>query len=144
MDRTERSLNAFVGLNRTIDTLTNIVAKDAKRHDLNITEFGVLELLFNKGPQPVQRIRSRVLIASSSITYVVDCLERKQLVQRQRDVQDKRVTLVHLTETGQSLMEEIFPTHAQIITDSFSMLTDDELTTLQHVLKKLSAQTTQV
>ncbi|MBM0867233.1 MarR family transcriptional regulator, partial [Staphylococcus auricularis] len=119
MDRTERSLNAFVGLNRTIDTLTNIVAKDAKRHDLNITEFGVLELLFNKGPQPVQRIRSRVLIASSSITYVVDCLERKQLVQRQRDVQDKRVTLVHLTETGQSLMEEIFPTHAQIITDSF-------------------------
>ncbi|MCE5038796.1 MarR family winged helix-turn-helix transcriptional regulator [Staphylococcus auricularis] len=144
MDRTERSLNAFVGLNRTIDTLTNIVAKDAKRHDLNITEFGVLELLFNKGPQPVQRIRSRVLIASSSITYVVDCLERKQLVQRQRDAQDKRVTLVHLTETGQSLMEEIFPTHAQIITDSFSMLTDDELTTLQHVLKKLSAQTTQV
>ena len=144
MDRTERSLNAFVGLNRTIDTLTNIVAKDAKRHDLNITEFGVLELLFNKGPQPVQRIRSRVLIASSSITYVVDCLERKQLVQRQRDAQDKRVTLVRLTETGQSLMEEIFPTHAQIITDSFSMLTDDELTTLQHVLKKLSAQTTQV
>ena len=68
VDRTQQSLKAFVGLNRTLDTLEKIVQRDVKNYGLNITEFAVLELLYNKGPQPIQRIRDRVLIASSSIS----------------------------------------------------------------------------
>ena len=77
MDRTKQSLNVFVGMNRALDTLEQITKEDVKRYRLNITEFAVLELLYNKGPQPIQRIRDRVLIASSSISYVVSQLEDK-------------------------------------------------------------------
>lgn len=140
MDRTKESLNSFVGLNRTVDHLMKIVKKDVQRHGLNVTEFAVMELLYNKGDQPIQRIGNRVLIASSSITYVVDKLEEKGCVRRQRDEHDKRVTNASLTEKGYAMMDEIFPDHASTLESTFSVLTNDELTVLQQALKKLSAQ----
>ncbi|MBK3720283.1 HTH-type transcriptional regulator MhqR [Staphylococcus arlettae] len=141
MDRTKSSMNAFIGLNRTLDYLEKIVREDVKQYGLNITEFAVLELLYNKGDQPIQRIRERVLIASSSISYVVDKLEEKGCVTRIRNQQDKRIINASLTQQGRHIMDEIFPKHAETIQSKFSILTDEELQTLQNTLKKLSAPT---
>ncbi|EJY95821.1 MarR family transcriptional regulator [Staphylococcus arlettae] len=141
MDRTKSSMNAFIGLNRTLDYLEKIVREDVKQYGLNITEFAVLELLYNKGDQPIQRIRERVLIASSSISYVVDKLEEKGCVTRIRNQQDKRIINASLTQQGRRIMDEIFPKHAETIQSTFSILTDEELQTLQNTLKKLSAPT---
>ncbi len=140
VDRTQISLNTFVGLNRTLDHLMKIVKTDVQRYGLNVTEFAVMELLYNKGDQPIQRIGNRVLIASSSITYVVDKLEEKGCVVRQRNEKDKRVTNASLTDKGRSMMDEIFPNHASTLESTFSVLTDEEITVLQTTLKKLSAQ----
>ncbi|OEK42728.1 MarR family transcriptional regulator [Staphylococcus saprophyticus] len=140
MDRTQISLNTFVGLNRTLDHLMKIVKTDVQLYGLNVTEFAVMELLYNKGDQPIQRIGNRVLIASSSITYVVDKLEEKGCVVRQRNEKDKRVTNASLTDKGRSMMDEIFPDHASTLESTFSVLTDEEITVLQTALKKLSAQ----
>ncbi len=140
VDRTQISLNTFVGLNRTLDHLMKIVKTDVQRYGLNVTEFAVMELLYNKGDQPIQRIGNRVLIASSSITYVVDKLEEKGCVVRERNEKDKRVTNASLTDKGRSMMDEIFPDHASTLESTFSVLTDEEITVLQTTLKKLSAQ----
>ena len=140
VDRTQISLNTFVGLNRTLDHLMKIVKTDVQRYGLNVTEFAVMELLYIKGDQPIQRIGNRVLIASSSITYVVDKLEEKGCVVRQRNEKDKRVTNASLTDKGRSMMDEIFPDHASTLESTFSVLTDEEITVLQTALKKLSAQ----
>ncbi|HCX0627195.1 TPA: MarR family transcriptional regulator [Staphylococcus aureus] len=144
MDRTKQSLNVFVGMNRALDTLEQITKEDVKRYGLNITEFAVLELLYNKGPQPIQRIRDRVLIASSSISYVVSQLEDKGWITCEKDKDDKRVYMACLTEKGQSQMADIFPKHAETLTKAFDVLTKDELTILQQAFKKLSAQSTEV
>ncbi|HDJ7374959.1 TPA: MarR family transcriptional regulator [Staphylococcus aureus] len=144
MDRTKQSLNVFVGMNRALDILEQITKEDVKRYGLNITEFAVLELLYNKGPKPIQRIRDRVLIASSSISYVVSQLEDKGWITREKDKGDKRVYMACLTEKGQSQMADIFPKHAETLTKAFDVLTKDELTILQQAFKKLSAQSTEV
>ena len=142
VDRTQQSLKAFVGLNRTLDTLEKIVQRDVKNYGLNITEFAVLELLYNKGPQPIQRIRDRVLIASSSISYVVSQLEEKGWLLREKDLRDKRIYNATLTEKGQQFMADIF--HAITLEHAFSVLSDEELVTLQQTFKKLSAQNADV
>lgn len=144
VDRTQQSLKAFVGLNRTLDTLEKIVQRDVKNYGLNITEFAVLELLYNKGPQPIQRIRDRVLIASSSISYVVSQLEEKGWLLREKDLRDKRIYNATLTEKGQQFMVDIFPQHAITLEHAFSVLSDEELVTLQQTFKKLSAQNADV
>lgn len=144
MDRTKSSLNAFIGLNRTVDFLEQIVRTDVQRYGLNLTEFEVMELLYNKGDQPIQRIGQRVLIASSSITYVVDKLEEKGFVIRIRNERDKRVINASLTDQGRAMMDDIFPEHATTLTSTFSVLTDEEMAMLQQALKKISAQSTVV
>ena len=71
MNRTDESLKALVGIKRSNDTIDRIVKQDMKNYGLNITEFAVMELLFHKGDQPIQKVKQRILIASSSTTYAV-------------------------------------------------------------------------
>lgn len=138
MDRTAESLKAFVGIQRTSEILDRSVRNDSRKHGLNLNEFAVLELLLNKGPQPIQQIKDKILIASSSTTYLVDKLCSKNLVERITDTQDRRITYASLTDSGRELIERIFPSHAQLITESFSKLSDDELSQLRSLLKKMN------
>lgn len=142
MDRTKESLKALVGIKRTNDTLDRIVKQDMKNYGLNITEFAVMELLYHKGDQPIQKVKQRILIASSSTTYVIDQLVKKGYVTRRQDEQDKRITYAVLTEGGHELMERIFPQHAETIEKAFSILDDEELAIFRRALKKISANST--
>ncbi|HCN60723.1 MULTISPECIES: MarR family winged helix-turn-helix transcriptional regulator [Mammaliicoccus] len=143
MDRTEESLKALVGIKRTNDTLDRIVKQDMKNYGLNITEFAVMELLYHKGDQPIQKVKQRILIASSSTTYVIDQLVKKAYVTRRQDTEDKRITYAVLTEKGHALMEQIFPQHAETIEKAFSILDDEELAIFRRALKKISAFSTE-
>ncbi|UXR54962.1 MarR family winged helix-turn-helix transcriptional regulator [Staphylococcus schleiferi] len=141
MQRTDIALKTLIGLKRTNDMMDKIIRNDVKSYGLNITEFAVLELLYNKGEHSIQRIQERILIASSSTTYVVQKLEEKGLLQRRECEKDRRVSYAALTDKGQALMAQIFPQHAKAIEAAFSELTTEELNTLQQTLKTLSTQT---
>lgn len=140
MTRTDDALRAFIGIRKGSDTLERLVRSDVRNYDLNITEFAVLELLFNKGPQAIQQIKARVLIASSSTTYVIDKLCEKGLLYRKQDDVDKRIIFATLTHKGEQLMADIFPQHAARITDAFDRLSSTELKELGRLLKKLDGQ----
>src|SRR5690625_2497396 len=94
------SLKLFVVLTRALESVKRRVEEDIKNLELNITEFAVLELIYNKGDQPIQKIGEKVLIASSSITYVVDKLEKKNLIRRKPCLKDRRVTYATITTEG--------------------------------------------
>src|SRR6266849_7426148 len=79
---------------------------------LGTTEFGVLEVLYHKGELPVCEVQRRILVESSSTTYVVDKLVDRGLVRRRPSDTDRRVILLDLTARGRRLMKRIFPTHA--------------------------------
>src|SRR5690554_663911 len=87
----EISLKLFVVLSRALQSVKKRIEEDIKTLGLNPTEFAVLELIYNKGEQPIQKIGEKVLIASSSITYVVDKLEKKDLLKRVPCPTDRRI-----------------------------------------------------
>lgn len=133
----ELALKLFVVLSRALQSVKKRVEEDIKRYQLNTTEFAVLELIYNKGAQPIQRIGEKVLIASSSITYVVDKLEKKELIVRKPCPKDRRITHAFITEKGTELMKEIFPEHKQAINEIFAGLDTSEKEFMIHQLKKL-------
>lgn len=133
----ELSLKLFVVLTRANQSIKKRVEEDIKRHGLNTTEFAVLELLYNKGEQPIQKIGDKVLIASSSITYVVDKLEQKKLLKRKPCPTDRRVTFAVLTESGGELMDRVFPKHREAIDGICSSLEQGEKEQLITLLKKV-------
>lgn len=133
----ELSLKLFVVLTRTIQSIQKQTIKDINRYGLNQTEFAVLELLYNKGDQPIQKIGKKVLLASSSITYVVDKLEEKTYLERKACPNDRRVTHATLTAAGKQLMDNIFPQHAEAVHEIFGGLNAAEKASLLVQLKKL-------
>ena len=81
------ALKALVVLMRSSQTVQDIVKQDMEKYGVNPTEFAVLELLYHKGEQPIQHIGKKILLASSSITYVVDKLEGKGLLKKVTELQ---------------------------------------------------------
>ncbi|ARD47326.1 MarR family transcriptional regulator [Sporosarcina sp. P37] len=131
------SLKAFIVLTRALQSIKARVEEDIKQFKLNPTEFAVLELVYSKGDQPIQKIGEKVLIASSSITYVVDKLEKKKLVKRKPCPKDRRVTHASITAEGTELMDEVFPKHKKAIKEIFGGLDIKEKEQLIEQLKKL-------
>lgn len=133
----ELSLKLLIVLSRANRAVFDRVTEDMKSHGLNPTEFAVLELLYHKGDQPIQHIGKKVLLASGSITYVVDKLESKELLERKACPKDRRVTHAAITEKGKRLMADIFPKHEQAIEEIFKGLDRNEKQTMIELLKKL-------
>lgn len=134
---TNLSLKALVVLMRASQSVQDKVKQDMGKYGVNPTEFAVLELLFHKGDQPIQHIGKKILLASSSITYVVDKLESKGLVERRACPTDRRVTYAAITANGKEFIEEAFPKHEKTIESIFENLTNEELETTIELLKKV-------
>ncbi|MCA1030912.1 MarR family transcriptional regulator [Bacillus timonensis] len=136
-NETNLSLKLFIVLSRANRAIADLVEEDIKTYGLNPTEFAVLELLYHKGDQPIQHIGKKVLLSSGSITYVVDKLEKKNLLERKACPNDRRVTYASITTDGQELMRTIFPKHEQEINNIFSGLDHEEKKVVIELLKKL-------
>ncbi|NLK44930.1 MAG: MarR family transcriptional regulator [Tissierellia bacterium] len=136
----KESLKLLVVMLRAAQTVEDLVKKDMRTYGINPTEFAVLELLYSKGDQPIQKIGEKILLASSSITYVVDKLEEKGFVERIDSSDDRRVKFASLTKKGKVFMAEVFPKHEKRIEEIFSILNDEERDLAIKLLKKIGLQ----
>ncbi|MBN8191677.1 MarR family transcriptional regulator [Bacillus sp. NTK074B] len=133
----KQSLKLFIVLSRAFKALNEEINKNIQENGLNPTEFAVLELLYHKGDQPLQQIGGKILLASGSITYVVDKLEQKSYLKRVACPKDRRVTYAQITEKGKELIDGIFPDHEERIHELMSALSPDEKEDTIQMLKKL-------
>ncbi|RED58498.1 MarR family winged helix-turn-helix transcriptional regulator [Cohnella lupini] len=126
---------------RVMKNMANAMFKSLERdidsYGLSVETFQILELLYNKGPHPIQKISETFLIPSGSITYVVDKLEKKGFVERVPIPGDRRKANVTLTDEGRGYFDNIFPKHAGLISDNLSFVTDEEKHQLIVLLKKI-------
>lgn len=126
---------------RVMRNMTNALfgslERDIDSYGLNLETFRILELLYNKGPHAIQKISEIFSIPSGSITYVVDKLEKKELVKRLPIPGDRRKTNVTLTEEGQAYFARIFPMHVEKISANLSYVTDEEKALMIELLKKI-------
>lgn len=104
---------------------------------IGLSDFVVLEMLLNKGPQKVNDIGRKIGLSSGSITTAVDRLEAKGLVTREINREDTRSRIVHLTAKGQSLIRAGFAAHADNMETAAGGLNAKERTELVALLKKL-------
>ena len=134
MEQRNQALHAITVLLRASRSLEDLLKKDVSKYGLNATEFAVLELLYHKGRQPIQIIGKKILVASSSITYVIDKLEEKGFVMRQGCPNDRRVIHAAITEEGEAMMEKVFPEHERKMEELFSAIPAEELArTIDHL-----------
>lgn len=139
-DRERLALRSFVRLIRTAGAVGGAVHRDLSRHDLTESQFGVLEALLHLGPQQQNALAARILRSNGNLTLVVDNLERRGLVRRERVPGDRRCIQVHLTPAGEALMAGLFPAHAARVAAAFDPLTEEEQRELVRLCRRLAQQ----
>jgi len=136
-DEIKQSLKLFIVLSRAHKAINESTNQFFQKNGVNPTEFAVLELLYHKGRQPLQQIGNKILLASGSITYVIDKLEKRGYLARISCPDDRRVTYAEITETGNAFMDDLFPQHEQHLHELLDSLTVDEKETVIELVKKL-------
>ena len=132
-----RTLDTFIKLTRCNNSMLARLASQNITGDLTHSQFGVLESLYHLGSMTQGEVSSKVLKSTSNLTTVIDNLERDGYVRRERNVEDRRVIHVHLTEAGTSKIEAVLPKHVGALVDLFSVLSPEEQETLGELCKKL-------
>ena len=106
-------------------------------HGLTPTEFAILEVLYHKGPLLLGEVQKRILVSSGGVTYLVDRLEEKGLVERRACTEDRRARYAALTPEGEALIARIFPPHAELIREVMSTLSLEEQRQAVDLLRRL-------
>jgi MarR family 2-MHQ and catechol resistance regulon transcriptional repressor len=131
------ALDAFIKLLRAADSVCARTQAHLARYQLTASQFGVLEAVYHLGPLHQHVLGHKLLKSGGNITMVVDHLEQRGLVRRERDTSDRRRISVVLTPSGTKLVSTLFPKHAAIIRDDMSTLSAAELKQLGKLCKKV-------
>ena len=130
-------LKLWVVLARAYSSVARHVEADVARHGLTVGEFGILEALYHTGPLLLGEVQKKVLISSGGVTYLVDRLAAKGLVERRACPEDRRARYAALTREGEELLDRIFPEHADALHRALGGLTADERARATELFKRL-------
>lgn len=132
-----RALNAYINLVRATDSLLAAASAHIEAEGLTLGQFGILESLFHLGPMCQKTLAEKLLRSPGNVTTIVDNLERKGWVRRERQKDDRRMITIHLTPEGRSLIARIFPPHVKTIVKEIGSLETEEQEMLRHLCRKL-------
>ncbi len=136
-ERTARALGLWVVLSRAAASVSALSSADIALSELTPAEFGVLELLYHKGPLLLGEVQKKVLVSSGGVTYIVDRLAERGLLERRLCPNDRRARYAAVTRKGKALMKAIFPRHAQAVADAVAALTPEEQEQAHALLRKM-------
>jgi MarR family 2-MHQ and catechol resistance regulon transcriptional repressor len=117
--------------------LERLAIRSIESFEVGLSDFGVMELLLHKGPQPVNEIGRRIGLTSGAITTAVDRLESCKLVTREAHPSDRRARVVRLTARGREQAAKLFAGHKAVMDSAANELSKAERATLMQLLKKL-------
>lgn len=108
-----------------------------KQYDLTPVQFYALLWLNGEERKSLSQLSRDLLCDPSNVTRLADTLERKGLVARQRDADDRRVTWIALTPDGAELCRNVRREHARFTRARMSVLSEAEQASLEKLLTKL-------
>lgn len=85
---------------------------------------------------PQHEIGRQLGVTSANITYLIDGLEKEDLVRRVVNQQDRRVTFVELTEKGDELSQKLVPLIGEFMATTAGALTEEEKLQFIELLRK--------
>jgi len=99
----------FLNLMRTADVLLRSQEAILKLAGLSATQYNVLRILRGAGEQGLccREVGERMIARDPDITRLVDRLERRGFLTRNRDSRDRRVITVRITPAGQKVLKDL-------------------------------------
>ena len=132
----------YLTLKRVYDALTKDHFKLCKEFGITASQYDMLETISHSesGALSIQKLAENMISFQPNITRLAEALEKQGLVSRMKDMKDRRVVWVKLTNAGSSLLGEINPALNEMHEIHFSHFSKPELTQTLALLSKMVGQ----
>ena len=134
----EAILNVLVAANEIRDRTEKALGSSG----LTLPQYNVLRILRGARPDghPRCEIANRMLDRAPDVTRILDRLEEKKLVERQRDRVDRRQSVARITPRGMSLLEQVDPEIKAMTADLAKRLGAEECRELSRICELIYAE----
>ncbi len=136
-----RTQEGVVSLLRTADVLRRRITPVVEQHGVTLQQYNVLRILRGAGAEglPTLEIASRMIEQAPGITRLLDRLETKGLVRRERCPHDRRQVLVWISDAGRTLLTRMDVPVEETDRSVLGGVDERELATLLRLLDKVRA-----
>ncbi len=137
-----RAAEATVAIMKTADVVKRSVGGVIEKEGITMQQYNVLRILRGAGESgiPTLDIIDRMIEETPGITRLLDRIETKGLVRRERCKEDRRQVLCWITEPGLDVLVRLERPVIELERDAIGKLRKSELETLIALLDKVRAQ----
>jgi DNA-binding MarR family transcriptional regulator len=134
-----KTQEAAVALLRTADLARRVMTELVEPLGITMQQYNVLRILRGAGVEglPTLDIAERMIEQTPGITRLIDRLEAKRLVSRERCPTDRRQVFCRITADGLALLAQLDAPSAVVQNDAFAGITKKELAQLIGILDRL-------
>jgi DNA-binding MarR family transcriptional regulator len=129
----------FVALLTAADRLTQDADRLMKAHDLTGTQYNVLRILRGAEPAglPCKGISDRMISRDPDMTRLLDRMEKRGLITRERQKDDRRVVLTRITPSGLEILHKLDVPIEELHRSQFSHVSSARLKSLAGALEEV-------
>lgn len=131
------SMKTWMQIIRAYNKIRTKEVRYITSYDITMNQFEVLEVLYHRGDLNIGSITKLIMSTPGNVTVVVRNLKRDGYITSLADPNDKRASILSITQKGEKVIEELFPQHAKNFEEYFIALTEKETDTLFTLLRKL-------
>ncbi len=130
---------AFLNLQRTTDFLLRKLCDILKPFEITPPQYNVLRILRGAGETGLinREIGERMLTFVPDVTRMLDRMEARKLICRERGVTDRRLVTAYITAEGLQLLANLDEVLHNFHENSFAVCSENELSKLIEMLEKL-------
>jgi MarR family transcriptional regulator, organic hydroperoxide resistance regulator len=116
----------------------------ARRRGLTGPQLTVVKMLEQIGDLSLSELSEKIRAQNSTVTGIIDRMEREELVVRERSKEDRRVVFIRLTPRGRELAREIPVEPMEIFRAALESLSAQEMRDLTRTMTKVAKRVRQI
>ncbi|ATP41350.1 MarR family transcriptional regulator [Solibacillus sp. R5-41] len=140
-DQNKHSSESVAILEKELRYISHLIKQKGREILSNYTitppQFVALQWLHESGDMTIGDLSTKMYLAFSTTTDLVDRMEKNELVQRVRDEKDRRVVRIHLLPEGERIIEEVILKRQNYLHDIMGEFDEAEFKQLSNNLQKL-------
>jgi DNA-binding MarR family transcriptional regulator len=132
----------FVSLLKAADALASEVDQFIKANGLTSAQYNVMRILRGAGPDglPCNTIGERMISRDPDMTRLLDRMEKRELITRERQTEDRRVVKARITDEGLKLLKKMDAPIRELHKSQFAHMTSARLKSLMDLLSEVAAR----
>lgn len=106
--------------------------------DITPPQFEALQYLIHQDQQTISELSGNMYLACSTVTDLLDRMEKNDLVKREKDKNDRRIVRINVLPKGYKLIESVMATRINYIESALSDLDEDNKAQIETSIRLLN------